>query len=99
MYLIVCIYSTNVVFLYIFIFYQNNKMASKKRKIVFSKTDIVSAIGGLTRDLESLLSDETKQKVNFKKGRQNFKDLEVFAIYKDLFPLKNDSEIKELIRY
>lgn len=72
---------------------------TKRQKVFFTKTDIMSQIGGIGKELESLISNEAKQKVGFKKGHQKFRDIDVFTIYKDMYPLKTDSEIKEMIRY
>lgn len=71
----------------------------KRQKVFFSKTDIMSSIGGLGKELEFLISDTVKQKVGFKKGRQKFRDVDVFLIYKDMYPLKSDLEIKQMIQY
>ncbi len=71
----------------------------KKKKVFWNKTDIMTPLGGLGKELENLISDEVKQKIGFKKGQQKFRDIEVFTIYKDMYPLKTDVEIKEMIRY
>ena len=71
----------------------------KRQKVFFSKTDIMSALGGVGKELEFLISQEVKLKVGFKKGRQKFRDVDVFLIYKDMYPLKSDSEIKQMIQY
>lgn len=72
---------------------------TKRKKVFFTKTDIMSQIGGIGKELESLISDKVKKQVGFKKGHQKFRDIDVFHIYKDMYPLKNDTEIKEMIRY
>ena len=63
------------------------------------KTTICTMIGVTTDILEDLISDETKKAVDWKKGIQKFKDGAVILILKDLFPAKNDAEIREMIGY
>lgn len=79
--------------------YSMGSVKTKRQKVFFTKTDIMSQIGGIGKELESLLSDDVKLKVGFKKGHQKFRDIDVFNIYKDMYPLKNETEIKEMIRY
>lgn len=70
-----------------------------KTKVYWSKTDICSIINVRHTQLASYISEEVKQKVNFKSGQQRFKDLEVIEMLKDMFPAKNDAEIRQLIGY
>lgn len=71
----------------------------KKTLILWSKTDIATAINCSHEQLNYYLSDKVKKEVNWKYGQQRFRDIEVLAMLKDLFPAKSDAEIRHIIGY
>ncbi len=71
----------------------------KKTKVNWSKTDICTIINVRHTQLSSYISEDVKRKVNFKSGQQRFKDSEVIEMLKDMFPAKNDAEIRKMIGY
>ncbi len=71
----------------------------RAKKVRFNKTDIASICGIDPRNLEDYLSEQVKKQVEWKSGKCYFKDINVFEILKDIYPLKEDAEIKSLIKY
>ncbi|MEA5426813.1 hypothetical protein [Arcicella lustrica] len=70
-----------------------------KTKVLWSKTDISTIVNISNTQLGNYISENVKTEIGFKAGQQRFKDIEVYKILKDMFPLRNDAEIKELIGY
>lgn len=70
-----------------------------KTKVFWSKTDISTIINIRHSQLSDYISQAVKEKVNFRSGQQKFKDIEVIEILKDMFPAKNDAEIRQMIGY
>lgn len=70
-----------------------------KHKVFWNKTDIATMINISHHSLAGYLSDSCKEQVGFKGGKQRFRDNEVLIMLKDMFPAKNDAEIRRMIGY
>ena len=70
-----------------------------KNKVLWSKTDISTIINVRHTQLSDYISDEVKKEVGFKQGHQRFKDREVILMLKDMFPAKEEREIRQMIGY
>ena len=68
-----------------------------KTLLFWSKTDIAAALNVRAERIEDLLAQETKQHVGWKKGKQYFRQNQVFAIIKDLNPHWKDDFVDKIL--
>ena len=68
-----------------------------KHLIFWSKTDIASAVNLRAERIADVLTESTKQSVGWRKGKQYFKQNQVFEIMKDLNPHWKDDFIEAMI--
>ena len=75
-----------------------NCMATKTVNLIsWNKTDIAVMLGVTSKKVESMLSDEVKNKVGWTKGKQTFKQPDVFYLVQDLYPMFSEERILNLI--
>ena len=67
--------------------------------VLWSKIDIATLLEIEPKQLKLYLSDNCKNLVKYRTGKQYFRDSQVIDILKDLFPAKNDAEIRQMIGY
>ena len=67
--------------------------------VLWSKIDIATLLEIEPKQLNLYLSDNCKNLVKYRTGKQYFRDSQVIDILKDLFPAKNDAEIRQMIGY
>lgn len=74
------------------------EIKKRKRTILrWNKSAICEILGCELRELDNLLTDETKNKVGYKAGIQYFRDDETFLIIKDFKRLFSHDQIMALI--
>jgi hypothetical protein len=70
-----------------------------KPPVLWTKIDIAKFLDIEPKQLNLYLSDTCKEKIKWTNGKQYFRDIQVLEILKDLFPAKNDTEIRAMIGY
>lgn len=71
----------------------------RKTLVLWSKTDIATALNISHEQLNLYVSDKAKKSVDWQKGQMRFRDAQVLEILKDLFPAKTDAERRSMIGY
>jgi hypothetical protein len=71
----------------------------KKPPVLWTKIDIATLLEIEPKQLNLYISHTCKNLVNWTTGKQFFRDSQVIEILKDLFPAKNDMEIRAMIGY
>lgn len=74
-------------------------MANTKYRPYWFKTNLCTLMGISLSELNTLVSDECKKRVNWKEGIQKFRDFQVTDILQDIFREKNTDEIRVMIGY
>lgn len=68
-----------------------------KNLIGWNKTDIAVMLGVSPKKVETMLSQSLKDKIGWTKGKQIFRQIEVYELVKDLFPMFEQERILNLI--
>ena len=71
----------------------------KRPPVLWTKIDIATLLGIEPKQLNLYLSENCKTLVKWTNGKQYFRDSQVLDMLKDLFPAKNDAEIRLMIGY